>query len=227
MMKITIGNSALQKRAIQLSWFTICYNIIEGLVSIYFGLEKESIALAGFGADSFIEVASAVAVLWRFKGEAGFSTPLALASERVATRIIGWLFVLLAAGTIAGSAFKLFQHGSPDTTIPGVVISLLSLSFMFYLWSAKKKVARALDSATMEKDADCSLACIKLSLVLLAGSAVYSLSPLLWWVDSAAALVIAFMIGSEGVETIRAAGREDFSGGCGCGGGCSPAKRPS
>ncbi len=219
MMKIAIGSAALKKRAIQLSWFTICYNIIEGLVSVYFGLEKDSIALAGFGADSFIEVASAIVVLWRFKGEAGFSTPLALANERTATRIIGWLFVLLAAGTIAGSALKLFQHGSPDTTIPGVIISLLSLSFMFYLWSAKKKVARALDSATVAKDADCSLACIKLSFVLLAGSALYSLSPLFWWVDSAAALAIAFMIGQEGVETIRAAGREDFCGGCGC--GCS------
>jgi len=222
-MKITIGSSALQKRAIQLSWFTICYNIVEGLVSCYFGLEKDSIALVGFGADSFIEVASAVVVLWRFKGEAGFSAPLALAGERAATRIIGWLFVLLAAGTIAGSAFKLFQHAGPDTTIPGVIISLLSLSFMFYLWSAKKKVARALNSATVEKDADCSLACIKLSAVLLAGSAVYSLTPLFWWVDSAAALVIAFLIGSEGVGTIRAAGREDFSGGCGC--GCSSAPR--
>lgn len=223
LMKITIGSAALKKRAIQLSWFTICYNIVEGLVSVYFGLEKDSIALAGFGADSFIEVASAVVVLWRFKGEAGFSTPLAIAAERAATRIIGWLFVVLSAGTIAGSAFKLFQHGSPDTTIPGVVISLLSLSFMFYLWSAKKKVARALNSATVEKDADCSLACIKLSVVLLVGSAFYALSSSLWWGDSAAALVIAFMIGSEGVGTIRAAGREDFSGGCGC--GCTSAKQ--
>jgi divalent metal cation (Fe/Co/Zn/Cd) transporter len=51
--------------------------------------------------------------------------------------------------------------------------------------------------------------------VLLAGSAFYGLTPSLWWVDSAAALVIALLIGSEGVETIRAAGREDFSGGCG------------
>lgn len=219
LIKINAGNEALQKRAIQLSWFTICYNIVEGLVSIYFGLEKDSIALAGFGADSFIEVASAVVVLWRLKGETGFATPLAIASERAATRIIGWLFILLSAGTIAGSAFKLYRHGSPDTTIPGVVISLLSLSFMFYLWSAKKKVARALNSSTVEKDADCSLACIKLSVVLLAGSAFYALSASLWWVDSAAALLLALMIGLEGAGTIRAAGREDFSGGCGC--GCS------
>lgn len=211
----------MQKLAIRLSWFTIGYNIIEGAVSLYFGAEKDSIALLGFGADSFIEVASAFVVLWRFKGEAGLSTPMAIASERFSTKIIGWLFILLSAGTIAGSLYKLFKHAGPETTMPGVIISLLSLSFMFYLWSAKKKVAHALNSATVEKDADCSLACIKLSAVLLAGSAFYSLTPLLWWVDSAAALVIAFLIGSEGIGTIRAAGREDFSGGCGCGGSCS------
>ncbi len=216
-LKITVDNRALQKIAIRLSWFTIGYNILEGIASLYFGLEKDSVALMGFGADSFIEVASAVAVLWRFKGEAGLSARISISSERVSTRIIGWLFVLLSAGTIAGSGFRLFQHAGPGTTIPGVIISLLSLSFMFYLWSAKKNVARALNSATVEKDADCSLACIKLSVVLLAGSAFYALSPSLWWGDSVSALVIAFLIGREGVETIRAAGREDFSGGCGCG----------
>ncbi|MFA6004765.1 MAG: heavy metal transporter, partial [Elusimicrobiota bacterium] len=154
---------ALISRAVRLSWFTVGYNIIEGLVSVGFGVKDDSIALAGFGADSFIEVASALVVLWRFRGESGLSVPLALAGERKATSIIGWLFMSLSAGTAAASALKLWQHAGPDTTIPGVVISLASLSFMFYLWTAKRAVARALDSSTVAKDADCSLACIKLS----------------------------------------------------------------
>jgi divalent metal cation (Fe/Co/Zn/Cd) transporter len=87
---------------------------------------------------------------------------------------------------------------------------------MFYLWTAKRAVARALDSSTVAKDAVCSLACIKLSGVLLAGSLLYWLSPKLWWVDSAAALALALLIGREGLETVRAARRADFSGGCGC-----------
>jgi len=207
---------SLIARAVRLSWFTVAYNIVEGLVSIGFGVKDESIALAGFGADSFIEVASALVVLWRFRGESGLSAPLALAGERGATRIIGWLFVALSAGTAAASAVKLWQRSGPDTTLPGVIISLASLSFMFYLWSAKRAVARELDSSTVEKDADCSLACIKLSGVLLAGSLLGGLRAGLWWVDSAAALALAVLIGREGLETVRAAGRQDFSGGCGC-----------
>lgn len=204
--------------AVRLSWFTVAYNIVEGLVSVGFGVKDESIALAGFGADSFIEVASALAVLWRFRGEAGLAARPDLAGERRATRAIGWLFLALAGGTAAACVLKLWQRSGPDTTLPGVVISLASLSFMFWLWSAKKTVARELDSSTVAKDADCSLACIKLSGVLLAGSLLYALTPALWWADSAAALLLAFLIGREGLETVRAAGRPDFSGGCGCSG---------
>ncbi|MBI5239040.1 MAG: heavy metal transporter [Elusimicrobia bacterium] len=206
----------LVARAVRLSWFTVAYNIVEGLVSVGFGVKGESVALAGFGADSFIEVASALAVLWRFRGEAGLAARPDLEAERRATRAIGRLFLALAAGTAAASALKLWRQEGPDTTLPGAIIALASLSFMFWLWSAKKAVARGLDSSTVEKDADCSLACIKLSAVLLAGSLLCGLVPALWWADSAAALALAFLIGSEGLETMRAAGRPDFSGGCGC-----------
>ena len=103
-----------------------------------------------------------------------------------------------------------------ETTLPGLVISAVSLSFMFYLWRAKLAVARVLDSCTVLKDADYALACIRLSGVLLAGSAVFAAAPGLWWADSAAALVLAAFIAREGAGTIRAARRQDFAGGCGC-----------
>ncbi|MCM2304195.1 MAG: cation transporter [Elusimicrobia bacterium] len=203
-------------RAILLSWFTIAYNLIEGAVSIYFGIADDSIALAGFGADSFIEVFSAALVLWRFRAEEGAGKGLPVERERRATLGIGVLFVLLAAGTAAGALAQLRAGGRPETTLPGLVISAASLSFMFYLWRAKLAVARALDSCTVLKDADCSLACITLSGVLLAGSAVFLAAPGLWWADSAAALVLALLIAREGAGTIRAALKPDFAGGCGC-----------
>lgn len=89
---------------------------------------------------------------------------------------------------------------------------------MFWLFSAKRKVARGLNSAAMMKDADCSLACIKLSVVLFLGSLMYAVIPSLWWADSVAAILIALLIGREGWEAIRAARHPEFSGGCGCGG---------
>jgi divalent metal cation (Fe/Co/Zn/Cd) transporter len=204
------------KRAILLSWFTIGYNFIEGIIAIAFGVEEASVALAGFGVDSFIEVASACLVLWRFRGETSGVEILPKERERHATFGIGILFVFLASLTVVASVFQLVQQAHPSTTLPGLIISGLSLSFMFALWRAKQTTGRALESATVMKDADCSFACIKLSFVLLVGSLLFWIAPSLWWADSLAAIVLAILIGREGLETIQAARHPDFSGGCGC-----------
>lgn len=87
---------------------------------------------------------------------------------------------------------------------------------MAWLWRVKVKAAKALDSRTLAGDAACSLACIQLSLVLFAGSLVFLAFPALGWVDAAAALVLAAFIGKEGLESIAAARRPGFTGGCGC-----------
>lgn len=192
------------RRAERLAIFTISYNMIEGLVSVLFGIREGSVALAGFGADSFIEVGSALVVLWRLRaGKDENREPRAL-------RIIGLLFLLLALLTALGSGLQLWRRSPPDTTIPGVVISLASLSFMFWLWRAKLEAGKALGSATILGDAACSLACIKLSCVLLAGSLVYAFFPMLWWADSTAALVLSALIAHEGWEMLRG------EGSCGC-----------
>jgi divalent metal cation (Fe/Co/Zn/Cd) transporter len=198
-----------------LALVTIAYNLVEGLISMGFGASGDSIALFGFGADSFIEVGSACLVLWRLSATSGCATTR-LQRERKATRGIGILFVLLAIGIALGSVLQLSTHRHPATTLPGVVISLASLAGMAWLWNAKRRAAAALDSPTLTSDAACSLACIQLSAVLFAGSLLFLLLPALWWVDALAALVLAGFIGREGVQGIRATLRPDFDGGCGC-----------
>lgn len=210
------NSDTLAKRAVQLAFFTIAYNLIEGFVSIGFGVSEDSMALAGFGVDSLIEVASAGIVLWRLKGEFRGGSALSIEREKRATLAIGTLFILLAAVTILASGQQLLSGSHPETTVPGLVISALSLSFMYFLWSAKKKVGKALDSPTVLKDADCSLACIKLSVILFGGSLVFWIAPNLWWADAAAGLLLSFLIAKEGFETISAARKPEFSGGCGC-----------
>jgi divalent metal cation (Fe/Co/Zn/Cd) transporter len=200
-----------RRRALWLSALTIGYNLAEGLVSMAFGWADDSVALFGFGADSFIEVASALLVLWKLLDHGN------LERERKATRSIGWLFLALALGIAGGALLQLTTRVHPPTTLPGLVISALSLTFMVFLWRAKLRVARALDSATVEADAACSLACIQLSVVLFAGSLLFLLLPALWWVDAAAALGLALLIGKEGLGMIRAARSAAFTGGCGCG----------
>ena len=215
MIKLLKGQSEHQdlawwmSQAIFLSWFTIIYNIIEGIVSIWFGLEDGSIALAGFGFDSLIEVASAMLVLWRFRDG------LSLRRERASSLGIGILFILLATITIFAAVFQLNKNSHPQTTIPGVIISTLSLGFMFFLWYSKLKVAAALNSATMKNDAACSLACIKLSIVLFVGSLLYFFYPEMWWVDSLAAIILAVFIWREGWQTLRNAWKATGKG-CSC-----------
>ncbi len=198
-----------------LALVTIVYNLLEGLISMGFGASDGSVALFGFGADSFIEVGSAVLVLWRLQAGLGSADPH-VQRERRATRGIGILFLLLAVGTAVGAVIQLITHRHPETTLPGVIISIASLIFMAWLWRTKQRTATALDSRTLEGDAACSLACIQLSGVLFLGSVLFMHWPVLWWMDALAALVLSAFIAKEGIQGIRAASKPDFSGGCGC-----------
>jgi divalent metal cation (Fe/Co/Zn/Cd) transporter len=206
-----VNQDQWRRRALWLSALTIAYNLVEGVISMAFGWADDSIALFGFGADSFIEVASALLVLWKLLDHGN------LARERKATLGIGWLFLALATGMAGGALLQLVARHHPPTTVPGVVISALSLACMVFLWRAKRLAAQALDSATLEADAACSLACIQLSAVLFAGSLLFLLLPGLWWVDAAAALGLALLIGRDGLGMVRAARSAAFTGGCGCG----------
>lgn len=200
------SRSTLVNQVIFLSWFTIVYNVIEGVVSMYFGIEEISVALFGFGVDSFIEAASAMIVLWRFRGEAGLDVATRSNREEKASAWIGRLFIFLASATFLVSVIQLVQQRHPETTVPGVIISLISLSFMFFLWWRKKTLGHALQSSTVLSDAACSLACIKLSGILLAGSFIFYIQPALWWVDSVAAIGMSYFIFKEGQEMVKTKG---------------------
>jgi len=201
-----------RRRALLLAWITVAYNLVEGGVSIAFGVGDDSVALWGFGLDSLVEVASALVVLWRLRDLQARATE----RERRATLAIGGLFLLLAAIVTWGSITQLYQRHHPSTTLPGLIISVLSLSFMVFLWRSKLRVARALDSSALASDAACSLACIQLSAVLFAGSLLFWAMPSLGWVDAVAGIGLALLIAREGLEGIRAALHPDFNGGCGC-----------
>lgn len=204
------------RRARWLAGFTIVYNVIEAGCAITFGFSDESLALLGFGVDSLIESASAGLVLWRLAGgeSQDVSSRRSANRERWAGFGVGALLVLLAVATIVGSAWNLSHRHHPDSTIPGLVISGVSLSFMFWLWRAKRDAAAALDSAVLRSDAACALGCIRLSATLFIGSLLFLVSPLLWWIDSGAALIIAVLILRDGYEGLRTAWRGDV--GCGC-----------
>jgi len=155
-------------------------------------------------------------VLWRLRGERGAGGTLSVDRERAATRTIGTLLLLLGVCVIIGAVGQLMVGGHPDSTLPGVIISALSIGLMVFLWRAKLSVARSLDSRTLLADAACARSCLQLSVLLLLGSALYAVAPALWWADSAASIGLAVLIGREGYESIKFAAKADFDGGC-CG----------
>jgi len=210
------GPAQWERRALLLAVATIAWNVVEGVVAMGFGFAEGSVALFGFGVDSWVEVGSAVVVYWKLARPVGCMTTRR-AHERRATRWISGLFLALAAGTGFGAMAQLASGGHPASTLPSVVVSLVSLAIMAFLWQAKKAAALALDSRTLAMDAACSRACIQLSGVLLAGSVASALAPSLWWADAAAALALSALIAREGWDGWRASGRADFAGGCGCG----------
>lgn len=211
-----------QQRAVILSLLTILYGVAEGTIGLVLGSETVSISLLAFGADSWIEVISGSLVCWRFYDD--LRTPdgttakrTATQKERITTLTIGLLLSLLAVAVIAGSIGALVIHEQPESGVANIIIGCFSIAYMGTLYILKTRVGISLKSSTVEADAQCSLACVQLSLVLLVGAIIFREVSSVWWFDSATAIVIALMIGKEGVETVRASQKKDFSGaGCGC-----------
>ena len=194
--------------AIWLALFTIIYNLIEGLVSIYFGAQDETLTLFGFGVDSFIEVMSGVGILamvFRIRKNPGTSRSQ---FERTALRITGTSFYILAAGLGATAIYNLFTAHKPETTIPGLIISSISIASMWLLVVAKRRVGHALNSAPILADANCNLVCIYMSVVLLTSSLVYHFTGF-GFIDSLGAIGLIYFSFNEGKEAFeKAAGME-------------------
>jgi hypothetical protein len=195
--------------ALWLGYFTVGYNLVEGLASVYFGAQDEALTLFGFGIDSFIEVLSGlgiVAMVLRIRRNPG--TPRS-EFEKTALRVTGTSFYLLGAGLLVTAAYNLITRHRPETALPGLIVSLVSISFMFALVAAKRRVGHALDSAPILADANCSLVCIYMSLVLLAASLIYQLTGL-GFVDSLGALGLIYFSVREGREAFeKARGAEE------------------
>lgn len=212
----------LYARANLLTVLTIGYNLLEGGVSVWLGAADETLALFGFGVDSFIEVISAVGVwhmLHRIRTNHGETRD---EFEQRALRITGGAFYLLTAGLLATAVLNLVSGHRPETTFWGMVVSLVSISFMWLLIHAKTKVGKALSSQAILADAACSRACLYLSLALLFSSLGYALTGI-GSLDALGAAVIAVLAGKEGREAFaKARGLE-----CGCGGRCAGEKETS
>jgi len=175
---------------------TITYNIIEAVVALWAGGAADSSALIGFGLDSVIEVASALALSWQFSAKDPERR------EHLTLRIIALSFFALAAFVAVDSIRSLAGGGEAQHSVPGIVIAALSLAVMPVLSWAQRRAGRELGSRTAVADSKQTLLCTYLSAVLLVGLVLNSTLGW-WWADAGAALVIAGIAVREGINAWR------------------------
>jgi divalent metal cation (Fe/Co/Zn/Cd) transporter len=203
---------ALLRHGLRLEYVTVGWNVVEGVVSVLAALAAGSVALLGFGIDSFVETTSGLILVWRLHAERRARDPEAIERlDRRARRLVGLSLFLLAAYIAFDAARALITRERPEPTVVGIVITSISLVVMAWLARAKRRTAQALGSRALEADSFQTTACFWLSVITLAGIGLNAACGW-WWADPAAALGMTTFLVSEGREAWR--GEE-----CACGGG--------
>lgn len=190
------------KLAYGLAIFTIVYNLVEGIIATVLGYQDETLALFGFGLDSFIEMISGFGIAYmivRIRQNPGSTRSQ---FEKTALRITGVSFYLLVAGLGITGIINIVQAHAPQTTFWGVIISVVSILVMLLLYFGKMKAGRALKSAAIIADAGCTKICIYMSCALLASSAIYAVTGFIY-ADALGALVLAWFSFREGRECFQ------------------------
>lgn len=197
----TENNKAnLNKKALILSYITVGYNLAEGLLSIIFGLVSGSVALVGFGIDSFLESFSGSVMIWRFSNLNTESAKNDI-KESKAKKLVGYSFIILGVYVLYESLERLYFNKPPDPTVIGIIIAMTSIITMPVLYVYKKKVGERIQSYSLIADARQTLACLYLSIALLLGLGLNYLFSL-WWADPLAGVFIVGYLFKEGYETI-------------------------
>jgi len=192
--------AVLAQQGKRLEYFTIGWNSLEGLIAVTAGAIAGSISLIGFGVDSFIEVTSGSALLWRMSMDADANRRERI--ERQSLRIVGGCFLALALYVAYEAVRDLIGQEAPEHSPAGIVLACVSLVVMPLLSRAKRRVGVAMHSAAMHADAKQTEFCTYLSAILL-GGLLLNLFLGWWWADPVAALVMVPIIAKEGIDGLR------------------------
>ena len=190
------------KKALLSEYFTVSWNVIEGIVAIASGVIAGSIALVGFGLDSYIEVTSGLVLIWRLRKHGFDDEEEEEAAEKRAILFVGATFFALAVYVLYESGKKLYFQERPEESLVGIILAIVSLIIMPFLALYKKKIAAEINSRALRADALETLACSYLSLTLLLGLGANALFGW-WWADPVAALAMVYFLISEGWEAIE------------------------
>ncbi|WP_374007015.1 cation transporter [Leifsonia sp. LS-T14] len=186
---------ALLRTGFILEWITLGWNVVGVVVLAVLAVSSASVALAGFGLDSLIEIGASTVVIWELSGTGDDR-------QRLALRLIGAAFVGLAGYLLIQTAIAIFTGHRPDGSVGGIIWTGITAITMFVLAALKARTGRALGNPVLQKEGrvtmlDGLLACAVLLGVLL--NTVFGW----WWADSAATLVIVYYAIREAVDIFR------------------------
>jgi divalent metal cation (Fe/Co/Zn/Cd) transporter len=188
----------LARRAKLLSWASLAYMALEGLVAIVAGIVAGSIALIGFGIDSAIEGFASVVIVWRFTGSRMFSHH----AEERAQKLVALQFFVLAPYVGVESVRALVNGSHAAESVVGIVLAASSLVVMPLLGQAKQRIGSRVGSSATASEGKQNLLCAYLAAALLVGLLGNALVGA-WWLDPIVGLLIAVVAVQEGREAWR------------------------
>lgn len=190
------------KFGLLLSYLTVGYNVIEGIVSVIVGSITGSVALVGFGLDSFIESLSGSVMIWRLSKHGKISHEEEERVEAKAATYVGITFFILAAYVLYESTVALINRSAADPSLFGIFIAILSLLIMPALAYFKNQTGKAIGSRSLVADSKQTLVCVLMSVALLIGLACNYLFGI-WWLDPLAGLFFVGILVKEGYTAIK------------------------
>jgi divalent metal cation (Fe/Co/Zn/Cd) transporter len=188
----------LVRRARRLAWVGLGWHLAEAAVAIGAGVVAGSVALVGFGADSLIEAAAGLVVLWLMTGGRSASER----AERRAQQLIAASFLVLAAYVGVEAVRDLLGGHHPGASWVGVGLAIVTLAAMPPLAAAKRRVGERLGSSATASESRQTMLCAYLSAGLLAGLLANAVAGW-WWADP----IVALGIGAVALREARTAWR--------------------
>lgn len=194
-----------RKKALLLSFATVGYNLVEGVVAVLVGIATNSSALLGFGLDSFIESLSGSVMIWRFGKNRSEEDEERV--EQKAQKLVAYTFFILGVYVLFDASKQLITHQEPEKSLFGIVVAVLSLLIMPALTLAKYRTGKQLKSKSLIADSKQTLACVIMSVTLLLGVGLNYIFGL-WWADPIAGITIALLLFHEGKEALEGKGED-------------------
>lgn len=198
-----VNSSKLIKKSLQIEYFSTIWMTFEFVVGLYSGITAGSILLIAFGMDSFLEIISGSTLIWRLQKENNHAPAKEIEhSEKMSSRIVGTVLMLLAIYVVSVSIYNLLHHSSAESSLSGILIAIASVILMPILAWQKRELGKEINSDALIEDGMCNITCAYMAATVLIGVILTALFNW-WWIDSLAALVLVYFIASEAIESLQ------------------------